>query len=66
MPSTSNASNSARGSSRYPGEIRRQAAELSDRSLPEHKTRQATTKRDAGLLGVNGIVLVRYQKTHKN
>ena len=52
MPTTSNTSNSPRGFSRYPEEIRRQAVELFNSSLPEHKTRQATAKRVAALLGV--------------
>ena len=52
MSTTSNISNSSRGSSRYPEEIRRQAVELFNSSLQEHKTRQATAKRVAGLLGV--------------
>lgn len=43
---------SSRGSNRYPEEIRRQAVELFNSSLPEYKTRQATAKRVAGLLGV--------------
>jgi transposase len=43
---------SSRGSNRYPEEIRRQAVDLFNSSLPEHKTRHATAKRVAGLLGI--------------
>jgi transposase len=52
MSSTRNVSNSSAGTGRYPEEIRRQAVDLFNSSLPEHKTRQATAKRVAGLLGV--------------
>jgi hypothetical protein len=52
MSSTGNTSNSARCSSRYPEEIRRQAVDLFNSSLGEYKTRQATAKRVAGQLGV--------------
>jgi transposase len=52
MSSTSNRPNGSTGANRYPEEIRRQAVELFNSSLPEHKTRQATAKRVAGLLGV--------------
>jgi transposase len=38
--------------SRYPEELRKQAVGLFNSSLPEHKTRQATAKHVAGLLGV--------------
>jgi transposase len=37
---------------RYPEEIRRQAVDLFNSSLPEHRTRQATAKRVADLPGV--------------
>jgi transposase len=52
MSSTRNTSNSTRGSNRYPEEIRRQAVDLFNSSLGEYKTRQATAKRVASLLGV--------------
>ena len=52
MSSTSNRPNSTKSSSRYPEEIRSQAVELFNSSLPEHKTRQAAAKRVAALLGV--------------
>jgi len=52
MVSTKDASNSPAGTSRYPEEIRRQAVELFNSSLSEYKTRQATAKHVAGLLGV--------------
>jgi transposase len=52
MSSTRNAPNNSTGSTRYPEEIKRQAVELFNSSLNEYKTRQATAKRVAGLLGV--------------
>jgi transposase len=52
MSNTGNTSNSSAGTSRYPEEIRRQAVDLFNSSLAEYKTRQATAKRVAGLLGV--------------
>jgi transposase len=52
MSSARSTSNSTAGTSRYPEEIRRQAVDLFNSSLPEYKTRQATAKRVAGLLGV--------------
>ena len=52
MSSTGNSPNSSKSSSRYPEEIRRQAVELFNSALPEHKTRQAAAKRVADLLGV--------------
>jgi transposase len=52
MSSTRSTSSSSSGSNRYPKELRRQAVDLFNSSLPEYKTRQATAKRVAGLLGV--------------
>jgi transposase len=52
MSSTRNTSSSLSGPNRYPEEVRRQAVDLFNSSLPEYKTRQATAKRVAGLLGV--------------
>jgi transposase len=53
MPSTKNTATSPAGFKRYPDEIRRQAVDLFNSSLAEYKTRQATAKRVASLLGVN-------------
>jgi transposase len=52
MSSTRNTTVSTSGSKRYPEEIRRQAVDLFDIALAEHKTRQATAKHVASLLGV--------------
>jgi transposase len=52
MSSRKNTTKSAVGSNRYPEEIRRQAVDLFNSSLAEYKTRQATAKRVADLLGV--------------
>jgi transposase len=53
MSSTSRTTtSSSRGSNRYPEEIRRQAVDLFNSSLSDHKTRQAAAKHVAGLLGV--------------
>jgi transposase len=52
MSSRREASGSTHGANRYPEELRRQAVELFNSSLAEHKTRQATAKHVAGLLGV--------------
>jgi transposase len=52
MSSTRNATGNSSGSKRYPEEIRRQSVDLFKSTLAEHKTRQATAKHVAGLLGV--------------
>jgi transposase len=52
MSSTRNTTVSPSGSKRHPEEIRSQAVDLFDSALAEHKTRQATAKHVAGLLGV--------------
>jgi transposase len=52
MSSARNTANSPTGSNRYPEEIRRQAVELFNSSLPAYQTRQAAARHVAGLLGV--------------
>ncbi|GHV55919.1 hypothetical protein FACS1894216_19230 [Synergistales bacterium] len=52
MSSKSDTSAGSSSSNLYPEEIRRQAVDLFNSSLPEYKTRQATAKRAAALLGV--------------
>jgi transposase len=52
MTSRNNAPKSLPSSNRYPEELRKQAVDLFNSSLAEHKTRQATAKHVAGLLGV--------------
>jgi transposase len=52
MSSIRDTSSSRSGSNRYPEELRRQAVDLFNSSLADHKTRQAAAKHVAGLLGV--------------
>jgi hypothetical protein len=52
MSSTRNITGNSSGSKRYPEEIRRLAVDLFNSALAEYKTRQATAKHVAGLLGV--------------
>ncbi|MDR0764266.1 MAG: IS3 family transposase [Synergistaceae bacterium] len=68
MSSTRNTSNSPSGFNRYPEELKRQAADLFNSSLPEHETRQAAAKHVAGLSGADcfDTVLTRASQSEIN